>query len=154
MLWSVWTSTFMPFFNVFVATGNCCASLCACAPIVTEANTIATSNPRSATPALFMDHPQKHSQLLETCRIQKMFYRLDFSAAKDRLFRAILLFFSHQCENSHWATRAAFEFDRRGNQECAVLRQIFQVGQIFELIYASAQRQMMHGKIRGIAGID
>src|SRR5437867_7032738 len=85
--------------------------------------------------------------------MQKMFYPLDFFAAKDRLFW-LILFFSHQRENSHWATRAAFELDRRGNQECAGLRQIFQVGQIFELIYASAQHQMMHGKIGGITGID
>src|SRR5260370_29837997 len=74
-------STFIAFFKVFVATGNCCASLCAEATIAALKSNVPSTNPRSAALTLFMEPPSGIFQLSDALAARNVLHNLHFLAS-------------------------------------------------------------------------
>src|SRR6202035_4068962 len=125
MLWSVCTSTFIPFFSVFVATGN---SACPQTGAPKKTKT-PNNNATLLINRIFMLNPHAVTlKLLNSCTL-KLFYLLP------------------NRKHAHRSSRPTFQLDRRHNQKRARLRQSTQISQILELIQARAQHQMVHLEI-------
>src|SRR5256885_4730737 len=144
MLWSVCTSTFIPFFSVLVTTGNCCASLCARAVTAAAANSVVSNSPRTASLNLHMEPPSGTFSAIQTYKPHKMFYRLaKFRFTVQMGPHSELL--RHQSKHPRRPARSAFQLNRRRNQERARFRQFLQVRQILQLIDSRTQHGAMHG---------
>src|SRR5437879_670721 len=143
MLWSVCTSTFIPFLSVFVATGN---SACPLAGIAHNKQTTTTINTalRNSLIAFISPHANPFSK---TYKSSKMFTMLRVGAQHaapqlgkllnaERKFQFALTcpilknpLLPH-CEHAHRAARTALQLDRRHHQKSSCFRQLAQIRQI------------------------
>src|SRR2546427_5440042 len=136
MLWSLCTSTFIPFFNVFDATGNSWAL----AGIAARHHAHNTSTAVLRNQIVFMDPPSCRFLLLRRKNSANV-RRKSAESGQER-------------ENPYRAARTTLQLDRSHHQECARFRQFAQVGEIFKMIQTRSQCQAVHGKISRCAVID
>src|ERR1700686_27760 len=122
MLWSVCTSTFIPFFSVLVATGNSACPQTG-APNKTETP---NSNATLLINRIFMLNPHAVTLKLLNSSTLKLFYLLP------------------NRKHPHGSPRPPFQLDRCHYQKRARLRQSTQISQILELVQPRAQHQMVH----------